>query len=583
MPNDFLRQLKWALGLILSVSLLTGCLQRSERNATERISQTLAETKTKTDNLRKAMRFLAQMTPLNRQLVSHEVQLELNTWLETMDGDSVPFRPSPLLQALPPEALDIVGCKSPLVLEFSYWDTDYLFERRLMNKLAKWIIDFPLRDSLLVQAIDVRSKQLSQKQQIQLTEACKLFDWAMRNVALVSDASSVEETSVLPEFPISDDGVGFGYLPWETLLFSKGDFIERGRVFTALAEQRGLDTAWIALKSKVEPTRLWAIGVVIGDDMLVFESKLSMPILNPDTGDFATLEEARSNERILRRLDLPGQFDYAISQGDLESVELLLDVPPAAGSARMKMLQDSLLGDERMVTYRDLNSAQQRLKQVVPGSEARVWSLPLMAQTHAASVRERLQTLSEFTMQYMAEHGVWMLDNPASLGRLNHLFGKFENTLDEQGALSMYMSTRTDNESIERLLYDPEVQQELGIGREPNEELDQFQARLRQAQFIIRRAKIDSSFLVGQLHFDRGNYDASEAWFLDRVIESENEFAADWQPISRYCLARIFQERGELEKAEEQLTFQPSPQEAGNRLRLRYLRRMLEPKPADPK
>ena len=48
--------------------------------------------------------------------------------------------------------------------------------------------------------------------------------------------------------------------------------------------------------------------------------------------------------------------------------------------------------------------------------------------------------------------------------------------------------------------------------------------------------------------------------------------AEKWWPAGHYTLARTYQETGQLEKAEQELTYQPSPQEAGNRLRLRYLR-----------
>jgi predicted Zn-dependent protease len=49
--------------------------------------------------------------------------------------------------------------------------------------------------------------------------------------------------------------------------------------------------------------------------------------------------------------------------------------------------------------------------------------------------------------------------------------------------------------------------------------------------------------------------------------------ASELHAASWYTLARAYQEQGKLDEAEEALTHQPSPQEAGNRLRLRYLRR----------
>lgn len=557
------------MGVLLCALLVPGFTKKKGRNQSEAISQKLEESKTTTDNLRNAMRYLARLTPLNREQTAKEVQLELNTWIQTADRTSANYSPPRALDTLPKEMMAFVGCGSPLELQFSLWDVDYLFERRMMNKLSAWIVDFPLRDSILVPILEKKKPLLSPPEALRLEEACKLFDWAMRNVGLEPDAASVEEKIPNPEGEMMDGGIGYGYLPWETLLFSFGDFIEKGRVFTALAHQRGIPTAWIAVDGN-----LWAISVLVEGKLFVFEPKVAFPILDPDTMNFATLEDAIRNERVLRRMDLPGRFDYAYDPGQLQNIELLIDLPPTASSARMKMLEQSLLSDERMQLYHNVDDQVSMFQAAAPEAKVRMWQLPLMAQVHAAMVRERLSSLSDYTAQYMARHGIWMMDNPAANGRLNHLYGLFENTLDEKGALSLYMACRFDDESIRQLAFDPRVQLQLGVPRGPNEDKERFDRRIVQAQFIFRKAKVDAAFLMAQLHFDRGNYSAAENWFQKRVIDNENPMAQQWNAIARYGLARVFQEMGEIEKAAEQLTFEPSPQEAGNRLRLRYLRDM---------
>lgn len=564
------------LPLLLCFAFTVGCQKRT-RDRTELYTQQLESQKTQTDSLRSAMRSLDRMTPLNRDVVTKEVRLDLNTWITTVDRTTVNYSPSPLLNGFDQDMLNLVGSVSPIELQYSYWDIDYLFERRLMKKLSDWVVQFPLRDSLVGAALDAKRADLSAEDAVKLEDACKLFDWTIRNLALEPQGASVEELTTDPRGPIADDQIGYGYLPWETLLFSSGDFVERGRVFSALANQRGIQTAWVSFGATDGPGSLWCIAVSMGGDFLLFDPKLAMPILDPDSGHFATLEEARTNERVLRRLDLPGQFDYAINPGDLESIQLLIDLPPVAASARMKMLETALLQDERMVLFHELEQMRAKFTELAPEAEVRLWNVPLLAQVQADSVRKRLQSITDFTLAYMVAHGVWTTPNPAALGRMAHLVGKFENTLEEQGALSMYMDTRIDEQSIARLEYDPSVQQELGIMRNANQNMEEYQMYVRQMQYVLRKAKVDASFLMSQLHFDRGSYDAAESWFRGRVVESDNTFADPWRPISRYCLARIYQEQGDLEKATEQLTFQPSPQEAGNRLRLRYLRRMLEP------
>lgn len=561
----------WAMLLLLLFAV--GC-QRRDRDRSEAYVRQLDDQKTKTDNLRKGMRYLRQMTPANAKNVSREVQLELNTWIKTIDPSRAEYMTSELLRALPAEELKVIGSSNPLNLQFDNWDIDYLYECQMARNLASWIIDAPLRDSLLAPVVSAKQKSLSPESALQLEEAYKLFDWTIRNIALESEGSSdVASTTTDPRLPLSDSGVGYGYLPWEAMLYSRGDFVERGRVFTALARQRNIETFWISVGASAgEAGMLFAIGVLIDDEVLLFEPKLGMPILEPDAVEFATLKQAQENPRVLRRLDLAGQFDYALDSSSLKSLQFLLDATPAGASARMKLLDQALLGEERMKVFVNLDATRQRLMAIAPADTTiHLWQTPLLAQLQAASVRARLKETTPFTQQYMTQHGVWLLPTPASQGRLKHLAGKFENTLDDRGALAIYMDSRIDDESIRKLAYDPVVQKELQVGKDPNESMEQFQMRISQAQFVFGRAKLDASFVMAQLHFDRGNYDAAEKWFKNRVIDDPR--AAELHAASWYTLARAYQEQSKLDEAEAALTHQPSPQEAGNRLRLRYLRR----------
>jgi hypothetical protein len=301
----------WAMMLLF---LFAGGCQRRERDRTEAYSRQLDDQKTKTDNLRKGMRYLRQMTPTNAKNIAREVQLELNTWIKTIDPSRAEYMTSELLRELPAEELKAVGSANPLELKFDYWDIDYLYECQMARDLSSWVVDLPIRDSLLAPIVAAKQKSLSPDGALQLEEAYKLFDWTIRNIALESEGSSdVASTTDDPRLPLSDNAVGYGYLPWESLLYSRGDFVERGRVFTALARQRNIETFWISVGAAAgEPGKLFAIGVLIENEVLLFEPKLGMPILEPDAVEFATLKQALENPRVLRRLDLAGQFDYAL-------------------------------------------------------------------------------------------------------------------------------------------------------------------------------------------------------------------------------------------------------------------------------
>lgn len=573
---DF-KTLSW-LSLVVCVSVVltlvgqSGCrrTQRSDRATV--IDQAIQAKKTKSDNLRDAMRYLKQLSPYTRDKVTKEVLVQLNTWIENVPKDSFQYSTPALYQPLPADWASRPEVSDPAQLTFDAWDVDYLFQCKLMRGLSDWIVAAPIRDRMFQPSIDGLKAKLDANDAAKFEEAYKLFDWSIRNIALRGNPNDVEKLTLDPRGPVREVIAGCSKLPWETVLFSEGDFIERGRVFSALAHQRGIDTVWVSINgTATSPGYLWAIGVPIAGQLYLFESKLGLPIVDPDTLAFATLKDARGNERILARLDLPGQFDYAVNPGDLSSVALLVDALPTSMSARMKMLEKSLLGADRMSLFVDSDALTASLRKEHPNDPVVLWQTPLIARDLAAQVREVLKTPSQAAAQYISAYGVWILDTPAAKARFQHLKGIFESTIDEEGALSIYMKCRVDNETIDKMAYDPDVQKEYGVLREAADTKESFEARVRQSQMLYAIAKIDASFLLAQLHFDRGNLDSTSNWLEKRILPDKR--AEKWFAASRYLLARAEIEQDHNDKAEESLIFQPSPQEPGNRLRLRILRR----------
>jgi hypothetical protein len=558
-----------ALGSFLSQ---LGCrrTQRGDRAAV--IDQAIQAKKTKSDNLRDAMRYLKQLTPVTRDKVTKEVLVQLNTWIENVPKESFQYSTPALYQPLPADWSSRSEVNNPAQLTFDAWDVDYLFQCKLMRSLADWVVATPVRDRLFQPSIDGLKSKLDANDAVKFEEAYKLFDWTIRNIALVGSAKDVEKLTLDPRGPMREPTVGCSKLPWETVLYSEGDFVERGRVFTALAHQRGIDTVWVSLNgTATSPGYLWAIGVPIAGQIYLFESKLGMPIVDPDTLAFATLKDARENERILARLDLPGQFDYVVNPGDLASVALLVDALPTSMSARMKVLEKSLLGTDRMSLFVDSDALTATIRKSYPNDPIVLWHTPLLARDFAAQIREILRTPSQAAAQYINAYGVWILDTPAANARFQHLKGNFESTDDDEGALTIYMKCRVDDETIGRMGYDPDVQKEFGIVKEDSDTKESFEAKVRQSQMLYAFAKVDANFLLAQLHFDRGNFEATVNWLEKRILPDKR--AEKWHAASNYLLARAEMEQGHNENAEESLIFQPSPQEPGNRLRLRTLRR----------
>lgn len=570
LENPVARISMTAVAAILCLSCLCLGCKDNRLDIVRDTEQQIVALKTKSDALRDAAGYLSQMTPLNRENVAREVQLHLNKWLLTASNSTPDSIPSELVDGVPPDLRAEALLENGATASFDLWDIEYVYQCKLFRRLSSWIIERPLRDSLVRPWVDAQSTKMSPEDFSKLEQACKLFDWSVRNIVLQGNATEVESLSDDPRKPLVDPGLGYGYLPWQTVLYGRGDFMERGRVFTALAQQRDLQTVWIALRLPSSPSaKIWTVGVLLSGHCFLFEPKLGLPILHPDTFAVATLADVQKEERILRRLDVPGRFDYAVNPGDTSKVDILVEADPSALTKRIALLQSSLTGDDRVLLQPNFHALSDQIKKTIPEAPIALWQLPFLARVYAIDIRHRMEMNTPFTAQYMIEHAVWFINTPSSTARVKHLGGEFDNTFDTTGALSTYMDCRLPDETIDRLPDDPDVQKELQIPREATESMEQFQYRLMQLQVVFRQSKVDASFLLGQLHFDLGNYSEVDGWLKKRTLS--NQQAVRWHSAARYTLARALQEQGKLADAIAELSEDSSPMEAGNRLRVRYL------------
>lgn len=555
---------------VVGLFTMAGCNDNSQARV-RKTQQSLDADKTKSDSLQDALRYLANMTPLNRNKVELEVQLHLNKWWLNAPKNAHVELPADLVEGLPPDLRSDADFAQAGDGQFTLWDVEHMFQARLHRQLASWIIQRPLQDTLLSGWLEKQSQSLPAEQFAQLEGAFKLFDWSVRNVVLEGDPKDVEKLADDPRKPLQDNGIGYTYMPWQTALYGQGDFVERGRVFTSLAQQRQLQTCWIALRLATSPSaQLWTVGVWIGDDCYLFDTELGLPILDPETLTPTTLAQVQKDERIVRRLDVPGLFDYPVNPGDTKQVEFLLELEPSAVSNRMAVLQASLTGEDRLQLTTEIVSLHDKLKRLYPATPISIWQTPLLAQLYAKDVRVRLQMNSPFTAQYMIQHAVWFMDTPSATARLKHLAGEFETTLESRSAAQIYVEEcRMPDELIDRLRDDPEVAKQLGIIRTPAESSEEFQMRLFQMQIVFKQAKIDANFLLGQMCFDLGKYGEVISYMDKRTLG--NRLAEKWHAAARYTMARAYQQQGNIEAAVKALNADGSPMEAGNRLRVRYL------------
>jgi hypothetical protein len=256
-----------------------------------------------------------------------------------------------------------------------------------------------------------------------------------------------------------------------------------------------------------------------------------------------------------------------------QAVFALIDAEPSMIAGRMKRLQESLTSDMRTELYVDVDALATRLKTQNKLQGVQCWSLPILARMYADDLEKRLKESNEFTANYMRQHMLYVGETPLVKAKYQHLLGRWENSLDAEGAMAQYMACRVPEEDLAQLPYSQELQQVFDAQRMSNEPLENYNFRLNQIILIYREAKIDATYLIGLLHFDQNNLESSTNWLIKRAQALKG--SERWQPSIWYNAARAYESEGKLQEAVAMLREVPSPQEAGNRIRMRLLQRGL--------
>ncbi len=529
-----------------------------------------------------AMRYLPKVSQLERDAAVREITLQLNAFLsssESLAGAKTTTDLQPWLEQLPGDLTAGPWVKHLSQLLTDHRDCEYLLQSRLFQDTARWVVSLPYRDPLFAGWLDDQVDQLGSEAGGQLLEAAQLFDWSVRNVWASGEAAGISELIVdssessagLPAQPPP----GAARLPWQTLLFGQGDAIERGRVFSQLAFQRSIPVVWLGKEPKQpgEPNRLWCLAVPINDQLYLFDPRLGLPIPGPGGVGIATLSQARQDSSVLRRARLPGLFDYAVTSADLDQLVAWLDVEPISLAESMRRLEGQLIGDLRMRLAVDPTQLADAVRTAAADLQVRLWSLPWRAQQHNQWLREQLRETSVLTFNYQRQYAMFLSTEgkSGSFGRARrlHLRGIAESSKLEEGAANMYMQGRVAEELLTQLPFDPKVQMELGIRRALGEDETNWRMRAEISQEALRQAKQSTSYFLAQLQFCEGNFGSSRDWLEKRLLPVAG--TERWHPASWYLLGRIAELNRDLTAVEDYYRRQNTPQEAGNRLRLRLL------------
>jgi hypothetical protein len=576
--NDIADRFLGAILLVCVAIAIPGCTDPNQREFESIQTETL-KPKENRDSLREAFRYLPQLNRLDRTAAIQEINLQLNTWSKSV-ASPPEWNPSGLLESLSATLRTIDFAERTNKLEFAEPECEYMLQCQIMRQISQWVLDRPYRDRLFKDWLVTQKASLPSDEGARLETVLKLFDWSICNVALEGNPEDVERLITNPDAPLNDSAPVYRQLPWQTVMFARGDAWERARVFTQLCFSQGIDSVVLSLPSVTGATensalRLWCVGVPIGTEIYLFEPRWGLPIPNPNGPGIATLAQTKSDPNVLRRAKLPGRFGYPVEQKDLANVVALVDAEPFAVGRAMYTLERSLTGDSRQRLSLDGDAFEKRLLAIDPKLQVRLWNAPWLAHVYNMAVRKRLDDMSPFSMAYMERLGIFITDTPISRARMLHFKGQFESTINAAGALRTYMDFRVDEETLRELMYDRELQRNFGVVKRPNEPMESFQGRLQMAQNFFRRSKFDIGIFLAMANMDLNKPETAIDWLTKRLLDVKG--TDRWHAHAHYLLGRNFETLEDTASAIEQYKFEATPQAAGNRIRIRRLEMASDP------
>ena len=574
--------------------VVVGCSDGVDRvRAIERQRQDRVQSDTKVDHLGEMHGLLSRLVELNPEEAQREMIYHLNRWKR--GNSAADAKVTPLVSTIS----DVISEDKLLEMTqqplFVGPDTNHLRDCYLFRQISEWVDREPEEDPLLADWLNTMEAKLPEEEGLRLRTAVRLFDWTVRNVGYEprEPESSLPphppfNGMVIPRFSLGMEFQGAGYrqTDYETVWRGLGDSLQRAGVFTQLCRQASIPAFVLATQSdqdgKLTP---WSIGVLIGEEVFLFEPELGCFVPGPGQVGIATLREARSDASVLRRLNVVSYFDYPLSKSDIQQSIALLNVTPEAVSLRMKQLEAALTGDRRMTTFVDVDTMAKKIDAVPGIAGVRLWDVPVLAAVYAAELKA---AASRDPLLNFWSRAAWSIIEDMSenskllaLARWRHLHGQFDKDDEEdaEGARVLYLRQRAPEFEIEDLGIDVDLQKAYGVRRELGMREEDYNAQLRYAQDLMRMSKNAATFWVSLIQYEDERYQAAQTWFSKRVLApdlvSSREFTGDaispWLPSARYNLGRSLERSGKFDEAIELYKTDGDPQEHGNRLRARIL------------
>jgi hypothetical protein len=373
-----------------------------------------------------------------------------------------------------------------------------------------------------------------------LARATALFDWTVRNIQLVED--------------------GVSHRPWQVLLYGRGTAEQRAWVFAMLCRQQGLDVVMLGVPapshnesetgSPAAASTVWLPALVLDKDIYLFDARLGLPIPGPGGEGVATLAQVQQDGAVLRQLDL-ADSPYLLTADAFKDAVANVVADAFDLSRRAAQLESKLTGDDHLVLTSAASQLAEQLKTAPGIADVRLWQLPFRTLREQLTLGKTARQREAIAFEPFAVRPLYWK------ARVRHFQGR------RQADDSVHDEV-DDHREAAGLYTDPAV-------RPKNRDI--VQTTSAEKRRVDSMAKLNATYWVGLLSFDKGKYEVAKHWLSrPELMVAESP----WSGGARYNLARAHEALGELEQAIQLLEEDTSPQRHGNRLRARQLKAQHE-------
>lgn len=572
-----------ATAAALLVLVLVGCQDdASTIRSIQSDRKQRMRSETQVDHLSEAFSMLSRLSEMKFDVAARQISYHLNAWQQNADlPEDLPVsaKAGELLatvsDVLPEQAVTAALARE----SFAADDVQYLKLRYLQSRVTDWVRTDGQSDPLWRDWVSDQADSLGAEPAQRLSVALQLFDWTVRNISLEPDevGSPLEVPPKLPD-GLRLFGPGYRQTPYQTLFRGSGDWLQRTAVFIGLCRQADLPACLLSTAPSGDaPSRPWAVGVAIADQVYLFDCRLGVPIPGPNQRGIATLAEARRDNSVLRRMNVPGWFEYPLQQEDVQQCIALLLLQPEGISRRARRLHGALTGQWRMAVYDAPGELAATFEAISGIASSRIWEVPLQARLYARAIE--LAAAQDPRLEFVVK-GPWMMlegdvesAQQLTLARWSHLQGQFDSDEAEmiQGAKQLYIGHRAPEFEIVDLRSDVELQKQYGIRRPLGMAAQEYDMQIRFFQDQMRMGKICASYWLSHIQYDTGRFDVARNWYKQRILDEVGDSA--WEMPARYNLGRTLEQLDQYQQAIELYRTEGDLQEHGNRIRARLLQR----------